>query len=144
MEPSNSNVEILRKYFADRQSEIIASIRALVETESASGDEAGSTAVVSLLAAAADSIPKVQVEIIPAINYGRHLRVTAFADAPASAPLILLGHSDTVHPRGSIVERPWRVEGNKAYGPGVFDMKANCVLALDVIRALAQVGIKPK
>jgi glutamate carboxypeptidase len=144
MEPSNSNAEILRNYFADRQSEIIASIRALVETESPSGDEVGSTAVVSLLAAAADSIPKVQVEIIPAINYGRHLRITAFADAPASAPLMLLGHSDTVHPRGSIVERPWRIDRNNAYGAGVFDMKANCVLALEIIRALSQVGMQPR
>jgi glutamate carboxypeptidase len=144
MELSNSNIEALSKYFADRQNEIITSIRALVETESPSGDEAGSTAVVSMLVAAADSIPQVKVEVISAGNYGRHLRVTAFAEAGESAALMLLGHSDTVHARGSIAERPWRVEGNKAYGPGVFDMKANCVLALEVMRALSQFGMQPR
>jgi glutamate carboxypeptidase len=56
----------------------------------------------------------------------------------------LLGHTDTVHGRGSIIARPWRVEDNKAYGPGVFDMKANCVLALEVTRALSLLGIQPK
>jgi glutamate carboxypeptidase len=143
---NNSAVTIaaLSDYFLNRQNEIIASIRALVETESPSGDEAGSSAVVSLLAAAANFIPQVKAEVIPADNYGRHLRVTAFMDAAEPAPIMLLGHTDTVHARGSIVARPWRVDGNKAYGPGVFDMKANCVLALEVIRALSQMGIQPK
>ncbi|MBA3320390.1 MAG: M20 family metallopeptidase, partial [Pyrinomonadaceae bacterium] len=46
------------------------------------------------------------------------------------SPLLLLGHTDTVHPRGSIKELSWREEGGKIYGPGIFDMKANCALAL--------------
>ena len=147
MEPSlhNSAVTItnLRDYFLGRQDEIVGAIKTLVETESPSGDEAGSTAAVALLAAAADSIPQAKVEVISAGNYGRHLRVTAFADPGESAPIMLLGHSDTVHARGSIAERPWRIEGNKAFGPGVFDMKANCVLALEVIRALSQFEMRP-
>jgi glutamate carboxypeptidase len=138
------NIAALSDYFLGRKEEIVAFTRALVETESPSGDEAGSAAVVSLLATAAKGIGGVKVEVVPVNNYGQHLRLTAFADAPDSAPLLLLGHTDTVHARGSIVERPWRVEGNKAYGPGVFDMKANCVLALEVIRALAHIGIQPK
>jgi glutamate carboxypeptidase len=139
-----SDSHSLLKYFVDRQNEIVAFIRALVETESPSGDEAGGKAVVSLLSAAAETIGDVKVEILPANNCGQHLRLTAFANAPESAPIMLLGHTDTVHARGSIVERPWRVEANKAYGPGVFDMKANCVLALEVIRAFAQTGLRPK
>jgi glutamate carboxypeptidase len=115
-----------------------------VETESPSGDEAGSKAVVSLLATLAETISGVNVEVLQASNYGEHLRVTAFADAAEQEPIMLLGHTDTVHARGSIIERPWRVEGNKAFGPGVFDMKGNCILALEVIRAFAQTGTQPK
>lgn len=144
MEISNSNLDDLRGYFPGRQDEIVASIKALVETESPSGDEVGSKAVVSMLATRAETISGVKIERLPALNYGEHLRLTAFADAPESAPIMLLGHTDTVHARDSIVERPWRVEGNKAYGPGVFDMKANCVLALEIIRALSQVGMQPR
>ncbi len=143
MELSNSQVQLLNEYFLSRQDEIVASIKALVETESPSGDEAGSKAVVSRLASTAATIAGVKVEAVPVNNYGQHLRLTAFANAPESAPILLLGHTDTVHARGSIVERPWRVDGNKAYGPGVFDMKANCVVALEGIRALAHVGIQP-
>ena len=144
MELSNSNLNDLRGHFLVRHDEIVALIKALVEAESTSGDEAGSKAVVSLLANNAGTIGGVKLDVLPVNNYGEHLRLTAFADAPESAPILLLGHTDTVHARGSIVERPWRVEGKKAYGPGVFDMKANCVLALEVIRALAHVGIQPK
>lgn len=143
MELSNSQLQLLNEYFVSRHDEIVASIKALVETESPSGDEAGSKAVVSMLASTAETIAGVKVEAVPVNNYGQHLRLTAFANAPESAPILLLGHTDTVHARSSIIERPWRVEGNKAYGPGVFDMKANCVVALEVIRALAQVGIQP-
>jgi len=144
MNNSDLNISALSDYFLSRQDEIVKLIKTLVETESQSGDEVGCKAVVSLLANNAETIGGVKVERLPALNYGEHLRLTVFADAPESAPIMLLGHTDTVHARGSIVERPWRVEGNKAYGPGVFDMKANCVLALEVIRALLQIGMRPK
>ncbi len=56
MELSISNTKALSDYFHSRQDAVVAFSRALVETESPSGDEAGSKAVVSLLAAAAAAI----------------------------------------------------------------------------------------
>jgi glutamate carboxypeptidase len=144
MNNSGANIAALSDYFVRRQDEIVALIKALVETESPSGDEAGSKAVVSLLAKTAETIAGVKLEVVPVVSYGQHFRLSAFSDATNSAPVFLLGHTDTVHARGAIGERPWRVAGNKAYGPGVFDMKANCVLALEVIRALVHFGIQPK
>src|SRR6185436_15168352 len=113
-------------------------------SESPSGDEAGSKAVVSLLAAAAAGMSRVPaIERIASEDYGEHLRVTAFGDS-REKPIVILGHTDTVHPRGSLKQRPWRVEGNRAYGPGVFDMKANCALAIEVVRACVATGLTPK
>jgi glutamate carboxypeptidase len=57
---------------------------------------------------------------------------------------MILGHTDTVHPRGAIKERPWRTEGNRIYGPGVFDMKVNCALALEALRACEASDMTPK
>ena len=54
------------------------------------------------------------------------------------------GHTDTVHPRGAIKERPWRADGNRIYGPGIFDMKANCALALEALRACEATNALPK
>ena len=135
----------LREHFAARQHEVLALTCALVEAESPSGDKDGSSAVVSLLASAASSIPSVKsVERITAENFGEHLRIQAFTDRTQHRPLMILGHTDTVHPRGAIKERPWRTEGNKVFGPGVFDMKVNCALALEALRACEAVGVTPQ
>jgi glutamate carboxypeptidase len=141
MESAITNTSALIDYFLGRQDAIVAFARALVETESPSGDVAGSKAVVSLLAAAATGISHVTtIERVSSENYGEHLRITAFADS-REKPIVIVGHTDTVHPLGSLAQRPWRVEGNRAYGPGVFDMKANCALAVEVIRACATPGL---
>ena len=144
MELSTSNARALSDHFLGRHDAIVAFVRALVETESPSGDEAGSKAVVSLLAAAAAGITRVTTnERVASEDYGEHLRVTAFGDS-REKPIVILGHTDTVHPRGSLKQRPWRVEGNRAYGPGVFDMKANCALAIEVVRACVATGLTPQ
>jgi glutamate carboxypeptidase len=50
------------------------------------------------------------------------------------APLLLLGHTDTVWPLGTLEVMPFRVEGDRAYGPGIYDMKACLVVLLEAIR----------
>lgn len=137
--------EALRRALSERQGEWLALTRRLVETESPSGDEDGSRAVVELLAQAAREIEGVEtVERTRSGNYGEHLRVTAFTDAPAKDCVLIAGHTDTVHPRGSVAARPWREEGGLVYGPGIFDMKANCALVLECLRALGLLQIRPQ
>src|SRR5713226_4381392 len=134
----------LRDHFVSRQHELLALTCALVETESPSGDKDGSIAAVSLLASAAATIGSVSsVERITSEEFGEHLRIKAFTDND-SPPIVILGHTDTVHPRGAVKERPWRAEGNRIYGPGIFDMKANCALALEVLRACEAIGARPQ
>jgi glutamate carboxypeptidase len=50
------------------------------------------------------------------------------------APLLVLGHADTVWPVGTLAVMPFRIEDGRAYGPGVYDMKACLVLMLEAIR----------
>ena len=134
----------LQHLFHQRQGVIVSLIRALVEAESPSGDERGSRAVVELLAEAASSARCVKsVERIDVSNVGQHLVIRAFPDKAAAGNILLVGHTDTVHPRGSIAERPWRLEANRAYGPGVFDMKANCALAVGLLHALSDLDFSP-
>jgi glutamate carboxypeptidase len=137
----------LLEYMRGREREMLALTRTLVETESPSGDEDGSRAVVALLSDEARTIDGISsVDIIESPDYGVHLRLRAFTDAAeaSAGSILLLGHTDTVHPRGSIRERPWRVEDGRVYGPGIFDMKANCALALEALRACATLKIMPR
>lgn len=136
------NSEVFQKHFIARQDQVLALARSLVEIESPSGDEKGSRDVVSTLIKAAESIAGVSYERVPAVDYGEHLRISAFSEINAQ-PIVVLGHTDTVHPRGSLAQRPWRVEDRKAFGPGVFDMKANCALAVEILRAFSELDTKP-
>jgi len=144
-EISSANLAALNDCFVDIKEDVVALARALVEAESPSGDEAGSKSVVSLLvSAAAETVGVTDIERIPSENYGEHLKLNAFFGSPDIKPILILGHTDTVHPRGSLQQRPWRLEDGKAFGPGVFDMKANCALAIGIIRALGYTGLEPR
>lgn len=57
---------------------------------------------------------------------------------PGSAgwDLLLVGHMDTVFPTGTPQQRPFRLDGRRAYGPGVYDMKGGLVVLLYALRAL--------
>ncbi len=135
----------IQSILQQRQPEIEAFIRQLVEVESPSGDEEGSREVVDMLAAAAaelECVDSVQRADVP--GFGQHLVVRAFDKESAAGQVLLVGHTETVHARGSVIQRPWRHEGGKIYGPGIFDMKANCALAIEVLRALMELRVTPK
>ncbi|YCH20247.1 glutamate carboxypeptidase [Pseudomonas sp. D1-3] len=56
--------------------------------------------------------------------------------------IMLLIHYDTVYERGTLTSMPFRVEGNKAYGPGVADAKGGLLLILYVVEALKSLKIE--
>jgi len=137
-------LKALREYFAIRQDDLLKLTRTLVQAESPSGDESGSRDVASLLVDRAESIAAVNsVERIQVAGFGEHVRIRAYADGNQEQQIVLLGHTDTVHPRGSLEERPWRTDGNRIYGPGIFDMKSNCALALELLGAFEATGARP-
>lgn len=142
---SNSLATQIFEIFESRQVDIVSFIRTLVEMESPSGDLDGSRAVVELLARTAEGLPCVdEVERVIVPDFGQHLVIKAFTQQSEAGQIVLVGHTDTVHARGSLAERPWRVDGGRAYGPGVFDMKANCALVLEVLRTLSALELKPR
>ena len=146
-ELSSSNAEKLLRHFEGRRGEVLSLTRALCEAESPSGDGGGSRAVVNLLAEAASSVAGVEsVERVAAADdYGEHLLVRAFAEgACGERSLLLLGHTDTVHPRGTLAARPWREAEGRIYAPGVFDMKASCAVALEALRACSMLDLRPR
>lgn len=131
--------------FRERQSDIESFIRALVEIESPSGDLDGSREVVAALSTAAESVNAVdEIEAVEFAGFGQHLVIKAFQEQRSAGQILIVGHTDTVHSRGSLAQRPWRKDGEKAYGPGVFDMKANCALVIEVLRTLSELNVEPR
>jgi glutamate carboxypeptidase len=74
---------------------------------------------------------------------GDHLKVTFAAEDGAEAldPILILCHFDTVWPVGTVETRPFRVEAENAYGPGIYDMKGGVVIVEYALRALQTLGI---
>jgi glutamate carboxypeptidase len=58
-------------------------------------------------------------------------------DAPG---ILVLSHLDTVHPLGFIGRLPFRIEGDSAFGPGIYDMKGGAYLAYHAFRQLCASG----
>jgi len=131
--------------FRSRQKSIEAFIKTLVEIESPSGDEAGSRVVVDRLVSAASDLGCVDsIERRAVSAFGEHLVIRSFSEFENAGQILIVGHTDTVHEHGSVELRPWRKEGNRIYGPGIFDMKANCALTIEILRTLMTLQLKPQ
>jgi glutamate carboxypeptidase len=110
-------------------------LRALVEAESASDDIAATDRcadVAAELGSAALGRPPRRVEA----GGRRHL---LWRDGPVQ--LLVLGHLDTVWPLGTLDRWPLTVEGERASGPGVFDMKAGVVQVFAALAGLDAPGV---
>ncbi len=61
--------------------------------------------------------------------------------APDGKSILVSGHLDTVWDPGTIETMPYRIDGAKAHGPGIYDMKAGSFLALHVLRSILRQGV---
>ena len=57
--------------------------------------------------------------------------------------ILLIGHMDTVFDAGTAADRPFRIDGDRATGPGVTDMKAGLLAGLHAVAALHEAGARP-
>ncbi len=71
----------------------------------------------------------------------------ARTSAPAGGDnrhILVAGHLDTVWDHGTLKAMPFRVEGEKAHGPGIYDMKAGSFMAFHALRSILRQGVATK
>ena len=56
--------------------------------------------------------------------------------------ILMVGHMDTVFPKGTVAERPFTMDEKKAYGPGVDDMKSGLLNMYYVVKELVKENTK--
>ena len=79
---------------------------------------------------------------VPHREFGDCIRAHV-SGGEGNRPVLLMGHRDTVFPDGEAERRPFRIEGDIAYGPGVADMKAGLVMNAFVLAAFKRFGGSP-
>ncbi len=121
--------------------EMLSAIETIVNLDSPSQEPALVNRVSEYLA---DQFQKAgaRVEFIEKPGVGKHLKATL--GAQDAKPILLVGHMDTVWAAGETKKRPFRIEGGRACGPGVEDMKAGLIQGLFALRYLRDNRLTPK
>jgi glutamate carboxypeptidase len=128
--------ETPRTFLIAHQAEMVGDLRTFVELESPSTDLDCLDHFAGFLADYARGRDG-NVQIIEAPGGKKHIRVEW--GAGEQAPVLLLGHFDTVWPVGTLESMPFKVDAGKACGPGSFDMKAGLVQGFWAVRVLRDV-----
>ena len=85
----------------------------------------------------------IRTTVHPRETYGDAITAEVAGSGGGNKPILLLGHRDTVFPKGEVARRPFHVADGRAYGPGVADMKAGLVMNAFVLAAYHRFGGAP-
>ncbi len=128
------------EHFAERTPAMLSAIQSLVEVESPSSDIDSLEQCAQILATYVTAMTGKTPTWLRGGHDGRpHLRF----DYGERTDVLLVGHFDTVHPLGTIDRVPFSIEGDRAYGPGVLDMKAGLVIMTELVQYFQSVTDEP-
>ena len=117
---------------------MISGIQRWVEAESPTRDKAAVNRMVDLVQADVTGLD-VTVERVPGKSGFADNLIVRNAAAGDGKGILILSHIDTVHPIGTLAgPLPFRRDGDRLYGPGLFDMKGGAYLALEAFRQVAK------
>ncbi len=134
-------MDILLKTLKAQEKPLLQLLRRFLEMESPSTDKAAVDRFGKFVAAVARDFGAT-VRFDPSRTTGNHLRAEfRLAPRPQGRQLLLLGHLDTVWELNTLARMPFRIRNGRAYGPGIFDMKAGIVMGLYALAALRRHGV---
>ena len=132
----------ITEWLADQKERMLALLAEVVNIDSGSYDKAGVDRVGErLLRFFREEGLITAIEPHERFGDAIHIRLD---DKPSNErPIVLMGHRDTVFPKGEVARRAFRIEGGRALGPGVVDMKGGLVLNAFVLAAFKRFGGAP-
>jgi glutamate carboxypeptidase len=121
---------------------ILDGIRRWVEIETPTEAPEQVNRLVTMVADGYRDLP-VTLERVPGVDgYGDHL-IARSAWGAGAPGILVLSHLDTVHPLGFIERLPFKIEGDSAFGPGIYDMKGGAYLAYHAFAQLCATRERP-
>ena len=143
--PAFAEPQELRGLVAKEQPAVVETLRQLVSIESGSRDKAGLDKISALLAerlraagATVEFYSPPAAEIYRMFDTPADLGrvVIGRLRGAGTRKIMLLGHMDTVYLPGILATRPFRIQGNRAYGPGIADDKGGLAVILHTLAVL--------
>lgn len=128
-------------WLSAREEDMLRLTEEIVNIDSGSYDKVGVDAVAEALRRFLEA-SSVACDVVAVEEYGNALRATVSGIA-GNRPIVLMGHRDTVFPKGEAGRRPFTISNGRAYGPGVADMKAGLVMNAFVLAAFSAFGGAP-
>ncbi|MDF2679804.1 MAG: peptidase family protein [Brevibacillus sp.] len=125
----------LLHFLKENQTSILADVERVVKAESPTQDKQAVDRCGEVFQSLFAEHLGITAEVIPMDTTGNHLR---FTYGEGTDQILILGHMDTVWDIGRL---SYRVEGNKAYGPGILDMKSGIIQAIWAVKACKELGI---
>jgi len=126
-----------------RRDQFLSVLESLCRAESPSLDAHRQQAVHAVLAANLDALGYA-VRELPGTRSGGHLYARPRRRNRGAGVQLLLGHYDTVWPVGTLATMPFGFEGDRARGPGVYDMKGGLAQIIVALASLRGLGIEPE
>jgi glutamate carboxypeptidase len=117
--------------------ELLSLLERLVNIDSGTGSEKGLDQVGDMIAAEVRKLG-MEVSFSPALAPAVGKNLVATLKGSGKGKILLMAHMDTVFADGTAAARPFRIQGERAYGPGVMDNKGGVVTAIQTIKLLQQ------
>src|SRR5918995_2500436 len=122
----------------NRSSPSLDTLFTWIRTESPTSDRAGVNLMMDLVVAQMQDVP-VAVERIPGTDGLGDVLVLRAGPQTGEPGILVMSHLDTVHPVGTIEsDLPLRIEGDRLYGPGIYDMKGGAFFCLEAFKDVAR------
>jgi glutamate carboxypeptidase len=138
---SSASARALLDWLHGEKEAFVATLEHLARIESPSADRLAQKEVLAALTPELEAAGFLVRAVSP---QGPHLYARPLKRNSAGPRQLLVGHTDTVWPHGTLETMPVRREGNRLFGPGVYDMKAGLVEILFALRALTACGLEPQ
>jgi len=116
-------------------------LQQVVDIDSGTGDVAGGRKIAAILAARLKALGY-SIQTVKAEAEGLPENTVATLSGTGKGRILMIGHIDTVFEPGTAARRPFRMDAEKAYGPGVSDEKGGVIEGIYALQILHDLGFK--
>lgn len=133
----------IRECIHGMRDEFVDFLSGLCRIESPTEDSSSQSLVHAWLAPALHDLGY-RTRTVPGRARGSHLLAVPATRERGRAHQLMLGHSDTVWPRGTLTRMPVREDDGRLFGPGTFDMKGGVTMMIFALRVLRRLDLRPQ